>query len=124
MPTLKKNPLGVPTFLLGGAVVSWVSTALGRAVEGAKSKTGFIIAMFVLFAAFAALSWVVLRGAAVARYRIRISLDKPLHALWETIGACGNPPKDAAKQFALIAVLLTVVGFVVIPIMLLATVLR
>lgn len=124
MPTLKKNPLGVPTFLLGGAVVSWVSTALGRAVEGAKSKTGFIIAMFVLFAAFAALSWVVLRGVAVARYRIRISLDKPLHALWETIGACGNPPKDAAKQFALIAVLLTVVGFVVIPIMLLATVLR
>ena len=121
MPTLKKNPLGVPTFLLGGAVVSWVSTALGRAVEGAKSKTGFIIAMFALFAA---LSWVVLRGVAVARYRIRISLDKPLHALWETIGACGNPPKDAAKQFALIAVLLTVVGFVVIPIMLLATVLR
>lgn len=124
MPTLKKNPLGVPTFLLGGAVVSWVSTALGQAVEGAKSKTGFIIAMCVLFAAFGGLSWVVLRGAAVARHRIRISLDTPLHALWETIGACGNPPKDSAKEFALIAVLLTVVGFVVIPIVLLATVFR
>lgn len=54
LPTLKKNALGLPTFLLGGAVVSWVSTTLGQA------------------------------------------------ALWETIGAAGKPPKDAARQFALV----------------------
>lgn len=118
LPTLKKNALGLPTFLLGGAVVSWVSTTLGQAVEGAKSKIGFIVALLVLFVAFACLSWVVLRGAAIARHRIRLSLDAPLNALWETIGAAGKPPKDAARQFALVAIILTGVGFLVIPIVL------
>ncbi len=111
MPTLKKNPLGVPTFLLGGAVVSWVSNALGSAVEKAKSKAGFSIALGVLFIIFVAASWAILRGAAVARHRIRLSLDKPLHALWETVGAAGNPPKDSASAFALIAIIVSGLGF-------------
>ena len=115
LPTLKKNALGLPTFLLGGAVVSWVSTTLGQAVEGAKSKVGFIVALLVLFVVFGCLSWVVLRGSAVARHRIRLSLDAPLNALWETIGAAGRPPKDAARQFALLAIILTGVGFLVNP---------
>ena len=38
LPTLKKNTLGIPTFLVGGAAASWLSSTLGRAVEGAKSK--------------------------------------------------------------------------------------
>jgi hypothetical protein len=118
LPTLKKNALGLPTFLVGGAAVSWVSTTLGRAVDGARSKAGLIVALLVLFVVFACLSWVVLRGAAVARHRIRISLDAPLNALWETMGAAGKPPKDAARQFALLAIVLTGVGFVVIPVVL------
>lgn len=116
LPTLKRNALGLPTFLVGGAVVSWVSTTLGRAVEGAKSKTGFIVALLVLFVVFGCVSWLVLRGAAVARHRIRLTLDAPLMALWETIGVAGRPPKDAARQFALLAIILTGVGFLVIPI--------
>ena len=124
LPTLKKNPLGVPTFLLGGAVISWVSTALSNAIESAKSKTGLLIALGVLFLLFAALSWAVLRGSAVARHRIRLTLDEPLKALWETVGAAGRPPKDSAKDFALIAVILTGVGFVMIPVAVAVAVLR
>jgi hypothetical protein len=124
LPTLKKNPLGVPTFLLGGAVISWVSTALSNAIESAKSKTGLLVALGVLFLLFAALSWAVLRGSAVARHRIRLTLDEPLKALWETVGAAGKPPKDSAKDFALIAVILTGVGFVMIPIAIAVAVLR
>jgi hypothetical protein len=116
LPTLKKNPLGVPTFLLGGAFVSWISSALGSAIEHAKSKTGLLIAVLLLFILFAGASWAVLRGAAVARNRIKMSLDKPLHALWETIGAAGKPPKDSAKAFALIAIIITGLGFVLIPV--------
>lgn len=115
MPTLKKNPLGVPTFLLGGAVLSSLTSALGNAIEGAKTKIGLIIASVLLFAVLALITWAVLRGAAVARHRIRLSLDKPLNALWETIGACGKPPKDSAKAFALIATVVTVVSFIVLP---------
>lgn len=124
LPTLKKNPLGVPTFLLGGAVVSWLSSTLGRAVEGAKSKWGLIVALMVLFVLFGLLSWVVLRGAAVARHRIMLTLDAPLKALWETIGAAGRPPRDSARQFALIAIIVTGVGFLVIPIALVVAVFR
>jgi hypothetical protein len=115
LPTLKKNPLGVPTFLLGGAVLSSVTSALGNAIEGAKTKIGLIVATVVLFALLALVTWAVLRGAAVARHRIKLSLDKPLQALWETVGACGKPPKDSAKAFALIATIVTVVSFIVLP---------
>jgi hypothetical protein len=115
MPTLKKNPLGVPTFLLGGAVLSSITSALGNAIESAQTKIGLIIASVVLFVLLALITWAVLRGAAVARQRIKLSLDKPLNALWETIGACGKPPKDSAKAFALIATIVTVVSFVVLP---------
>jgi hypothetical protein len=115
MPTLKKNPLGVPTFLLGGAVLSSVTSALGNAIESAKTKIGLIVASLVLFVLLALITWAVLRGAAVARQRIKLSLDKPLNALWETVGACGKPPKDSAKAFALIATIATIVSFVVLP---------
>ena len=57
----------------------------------------------VLFAA----SWAILRGAAVARRRIRLTLDGPLGALWETIGWCGHPPRETRRgSFALIAIAL------------------
>ncbi len=115
LPTMKKNPLGVPTFLLGGAVVSWLGSATSSALDHAKTKVGLVIALvFVLFV-FTILTWSILRGAAVARHRIKLSLDQPLQALWETIGACGKPPKDSARSFALIATILTGISFVVLP---------
>ncbi len=124
LPTLKKNPLGVPTFLLGGAAISWISSALGSAIEGAKSKVGLLILLGVLFLFLVGITWAVLRGSAVARNRIRMSLDEPLKALWETIGKAGNPPKDSARQFALIAIILTGVLFILLPVGLAVAVFR
>ena len=124
LPTLKKNPLGVPTFLLGGAVISWFSSALGSAIESAKSKIGLLILLGVLFLILIGVTWAVLRGSAVARNRIRMSLDEPLKALWETIGKAGNPPKDSARQFALIAIILTGVLFILVPVGLAVAVFR
>ena len=57
-----------------------------------------------------------MHGAAIARRRIRLSLDRPLGALWETVGWCGNPPKDNARTFAAVAIAVTVVGWLVIPV--------
>ena len=124
LPTLKKNPLGVPTFLLGGAVISWVSSALGSAIEGAKSKIGLLILLIVLVFLLTGITWAVLRGSAVARSRINMSLDGPLKALWETIGVAGKPPKDSSRQFALIAIILTGVLFILLPVALAVAVFR
>lgn len=108
-PTLKKNPLGVPTFLLGGAFLSSIISTLGRtAASTTKNKLGLGIAAVVLFLVLLGISWVVLRGSAVARKRIRLTLDKPLKALYETIGACGKPPKDQSWTFALLSILLII----------------
>ena len=114
--TYKGNPIGVPTFLLGGAVISGLASGfriVGEAALGSRLAAGLAVA--TAFLVLAALSWMILRGAAVAHHRIRITTDAPVRALWETIGRCGNPPEDDAQTFAVYAIILTVVGWLLIP---------
>lgn len=114
-PTLKSNPIGVPAFLLGGAFISSILSSIGRGMSRASaSRVGVFIAAFLLCAVIALASWIVVRGAAVARHRIRLTLDAPLKGLWETIGVAGKPPKDQSRIFALIATLLPVLGTLVL----------
>jgi len=60
-------------------------------------------------------AWVILRGAAVARRRIHMTLDGPLQALWQTVGRCGKPPQDPSRNIALIAVILALLPWLLIP---------
>ncbi|MDG2028242.1 MAG: hypothetical protein P8J50_14135 [Acidimicrobiales bacterium] len=69
-----------------------------------------------LFLVLTAASWVILRDAAVARRRIVLTTEKPFDALYETIGRCGGPPGDSSKQFALIAMIILAVSWILIPI--------
>lgn len=112
----KKNPLGVPSFLLGGAVLSSI---VGSVVNGfataSGDRTGWIVIGVVLLILSTIASWAILRGAAVARRRIVLTTEKPFTALYETIGRCGNPPGDASKQFALISMIILIAGWVLIP---------
>ena len=80
------------------------------------SKGGAVVVTIVAGLVFAALSWAVLFSAAVARRRIRLSLDEPLKGLYETIGACGNPPRDESTSFAVFALVFLALSWVVIPI--------
>jgi hypothetical protein len=41
--------------------------------------------------------------------------ERPLAALYETIGRCGRPPRDNARTVALYAILLTVIAGLVVP---------
>ncbi|MDW3217038.1 MAG: hypothetical protein R8F63_00385 [Acidimicrobiales bacterium] len=113
----KKNPLGVPSFLLGGAVLSSI---VGSVVNGFRTasgnRTGWLIIAAALLVLSTIASWVILRGAAVARRRIVLTTEKPFRALYETIGRCGNPPGDSARQFALISVIVLVAGWALVPI--------
>ena len=112
----KHRGTGLPTFLVGGVAVS----SLGSGLRGAASAAGgsavaAVIATLILFALLAAASWAILRGAAVARRRIRLTVERPLAALYQTIGRCGRPPRDNARTVALYAILLTIVAGLVVP---------
>ena len=111
-----KRPLGLPSFLVGGALVSVVATA-GRAAQGfalgslwAAVATGLLGALVGVGG-----SWVILRGAALASRRIRRSTAPALETLWPTIGHCGRPPRDGSRRFALIGIALTVGAWLVVP---------
>ena len=106
---------GLPRFLVGGAVISaLLSTGrqVGGLSNGAAAWVGLAVAAAVVFAA---VSWVIVQGAAVAHRRSRLILREPLDALWETIGACGNPPRDDSMTFAAVGIVLTAVAWFVTP---------
>jgi hypothetical protein len=116
-PGYKGRAVGVPGFLLGGAVLS-TALSLGENVGAAvrNNSAFFAVATGIVFVFFFAASLSLLKGAAVARHRISISVEQPLKALYETIGGCGNPPSDDSHMFALYAILLIFVAWIVIPI--------
>ena len=109
----KKNPLGLPTFLLGGAVISGLfQVAREAGVLAFSSFVNQVVSLAILFVVFGASSFVILQGAAIARRRIHLTLDRPLAALYETVGRCGEPPKDQARVFAVLAMVgVAVVSF-------------
>jgi hypothetical protein len=107
---------GLPRFLVGGALISGL-ISVARQVRvlssgGAPAWFGLGLAAVLIFAAFA---WILLRGAAVAHRRARLILRAPLDALWETIGAAGEPPRDDSMTFATVGILLTALAWFVTP---------
>ena len=115
-PGYKGNQLGLPTFLLGGAIISTIFSGIQAFIRWAFSDTtGSVILAAVLAVVFGALAWAALYAAGVARRRIRLSTDQPIRALWETIGACGNPPKDSSYDFAVYAIVLLTLTWLLVP---------
>lgn len=116
-PGYRGNPLGFPTFILGGAFLSTIIGSLqGVVVSAIDSLIGQVLLILALFAVMVAASWAVLKGAAVARRRIKLTVDQPLEALYQTIGRCGHPPRDQARVFALLALILMAVAWILVPI--------
>lgn len=115
-PGFKRSPLGIPTFLLGGAVISTLlQILLSLANQALGTLWSRAVAVVILGLVIGGAAWIILRGAAVARRRIRLTTDPPLDALWETIGRCGEPPRDQSRAIAFIAVILTFIPWVLIP---------
>ena len=111
--------LALPTFILGGAFLSSISSLLSNLVDsGKENKTVLIVLLVALYAVLFALGWCLLRGAAVARTRIKLALDEPLKILWDTVGAAGSPPKDEAMDYALYAFLILGLSAIVVPLIL------
>jgi hypothetical protein len=114
--TFTRNPVPLPTFLLGGFAISALGSG-GRALLDLAfgNAGGAVVAVGAVTLLFAALAAAIIRGAAVARRRIRLTVERPMMALWQTVGRAGNPPEDQARLFALWGVVLTAVSWIVVP---------
>jgi len=121
-PGFKGGGAGVPALVAGGAAVPLLASAsqyLGAVDFLARPVLlGLFVGLVVLFAL---LSSVLLTGAAVAHRRSRLIMRQPLRALWETIGNCGSPPEDNSRLFATVAVLLSSVAWIFLPLAIAAT---
>ena len=118
LPGFKRNALGVPLFVVGGAVFSSAVSLLQRGLASAlNNRLLSIIISIALGLVVVAIAWVILRGAAVARRRIHLTLDGPIEGLWQAIGRCGKPPKDPSRAIALIAIILAALPWVLVPIL-------
>jgi hypothetical protein len=116
-PDFQRKSVGLPTFLLGGAALSGVASLFQQVLVAAAHNRVLLLVVAGVFVALALGGfWCILRAAAIARRRVRIALDQPLRALWETIGAAGHPPRDQSRQFAVYAVVLLVLAWVVVPV--------
>jgi hypothetical protein len=114
---LRSNPVGVPGFLLGGAVLSGLFSVIGRGISRLiGDTTGRVALGVVLGALLLGLSWVALYAASIARRRIRLTTQQPVQALYDVIGAAGDPPRDQSYQFAVIAIVLLALASLAIPI--------
>ena len=116
VPTFNTNPLGVPTFIFGGAVLSWLFGSLQILIAGLDEWYWQLVAALLVSVITAAASWIVVRGAATARHRIRLTTTKPIGALYETIGRCGNPPGEQSTVFIVVALILGVVAALALPV--------
>src|SRR4051812_35021612 len=110
---LSRRTGGLPAFLVGGAAFSLVSST----VQEVTGSRWVLLAVAAVTAAVAiAAFWCVIGAAGVARRRTRIALDAPLRALYETLGAAGDPPRDKSRDFVVYAVVLLAVAWIVMPV--------
>lgn len=112
----RSRELGVPTFVIGALLIP-----LGATIY--RITTGFAFQRWEAAAIVGAIgiaiglgvSWVVLRGTAMASRRIRLSTRAPLEEVWKSVGYCGKPPKDRSRNFAIVAITLTIGVWIILP---------
>ncbi|MCW2799932.1 MAG: hypothetical protein JWQ70_1404 [Aeromicrobium sp.] len=120
-PDLNKTSLPLPAFLVGGAAISGTLSFVGDSLTSDIGRfcfaAGFTIVGLGVF-------WCVLKAAGIARSRGHIAIDASFQALWEVIGDAGSPPKDQARMFAVVATILLLAIWIVVPSVIAYSVLR
>jgi hypothetical protein len=113
----KSREIGVPAFVIGGLLIP-AAISISRLASGTTREWWVALLVGAVGVAVGFLiSWFVLRGAALASRRIRLSVALPLDELWRTIGSCGSPPKDQSRRFAAVAIALTLGVWIVLPLL-------
>ena len=113
----KGREIGVPTFVIGAILIP-AGLSVWRLATGTVREWWIALLVGAIGIAVGLLvSWIVLRGAALASRRIRLSVRQPLADLWQTIGRCGMPPTDQSRRFAIVAITLTLGVWIVLPLL-------
>jgi hypothetical protein len=113
----KGREIGVPTFVIGGLLIP-AGLSVWRLASGTVREWWIALLVGAIGVAIGFLiSWFVLRGAALASRRIRLSISQPLEELWCSIGNCGRPPRDQSRRFAVVAITLTLAVWIVLPLL-------
>ena len=113
---MRSREIGIPSFVLAGLLLPLGAT-IWRLMSGFRFDS-WVVAVVVGAAGVAigvGFSWVVLRGCALASARIRLSVWEPLNVVWADIGSCGRPPRDGVRTFAIVAIVLMVAVWIVLP---------
>ena len=113
---MSSREIGVPSFVIAGLLLPLAATTW-------RLMTGFTFENWRAAVAIGAvgvaigvgLSWIVLRGSALASTRIRLSVREPLDRVWDDVGHCGRPPKDGSRKFAVVAIVLMAGVWIVLP---------
>jgi hypothetical protein len=102
--------------LLGAGAAVPALASLGQQVGAVDFNARWVlVGVAIALVVFVLGSWLLLRGAAVARQRSQLLAGQPVAALWETIGGAGNPPEDDSVLFATIAIVLTALVWFALP---------
>jgi hypothetical protein len=113
----KGREIGVPTFVIGAVLIP-AGLSIWRLATGTVREWWIALVVGAVAAAVGlAISWFVLRGAALASRRIRLSVTQPLAELWRSVGHCGSPPRDHSRRFAIVAITLTLGVWIVLPLL-------
>jgi len=113
----KSNRIGLPGFLLGGAVLSGLFSLIGRGISAAIDNSAARVVLALLAAAILlGLSWVAIKAASIASRRIQLTIEQPARVLYDVIGAAGNPPRDSSYTFAVLAIVFLLLAALAIPV--------
>lgn len=113
---MRSREIGVPSFVVVGLLIP-IGASIVRLASGFTFDEWWVALVVGLVGGLigVGLSWVILRGTALASRRIRLSVREPLQAVWTSVGWCGNPPKDQSRRFAIMAIVLMVGVWIVLP---------
>jgi hypothetical protein len=116
MVVFKRREIGLPSFVIGGVLIP-IMLALVRIIQGLDLGSWWVATVTLVAGGLIVwlISTVILRGAAMASRRIRLATTAPLAALWDVVGSAGWPPRDQSRKFAIIAIVLTTLAWVVVP---------
>jgi hypothetical protein len=113
---MQGREIGIPSFVFAGVLIPVVLTVARVASGFSSHEWWFAVAIGLVGVAIGVgLSWVMLRGTAMASRRIRLATHERMHALWHSIGSCGEPPKDQSRMLAVLGIVLMVGVWIVLP---------
>ena len=113
---MRSREIGVPSFVVAGLLIPLGAT-VWRLMTGFTFDRWWVALLVGLggVTVGVGLSWIVLRGSAMAGSRIRLSTREPLRAVWDSVGNCGGPPKDRSRTFAIVSITLMAGVWIVLP---------